>query len=449
MLIEPALSDRQLAEFDAGPTDDSLGCRKPRCCKVGPTSSSLWSVLPCLVLPMEGNFFKLFEGSLPVVRSSDYYISPGLKELATKELLDPGYCSRIPDFTIGRHGHGYVKFLGETDVRWLDLERIVKFHRHEVVVYEDEGAKPAVGQGLNKTAEVTLVLQLGSSKFEGKKLLKIEDELRSISDRQGAHFISFDPSSGEWKFLVYHFSRFGLSEDDEDIIMDEAPANEHSVEMNVGGDDVANEEFCVDPTGPELSHSLPAHLGLDPVRMKEMKMLMFSQEDEKYENYEEILSREKRLFHRENMRSPFHHSNLSMSDRHSPPFVRKMPLALLEYHGSNFDLNAPGTVLMAQQNNGLPFMTAKEGFKLDSNHDTPVTRSHSRNIVDAALFMGRSFRVGWGPGGILVHTGTPVGCHDHQGILSSEINLEKVAIDKVARDESNKGNQCTVKDYRR
>lgn len=40
--------------------------------------------------------------------------------------------------------------------------------------------------------------------------------------------------------------------------------------------------------------------------------------------------------------------------------------------------------------------TNAEGFKLDAKQQTPVTGSLSHNVVDAALFMGRSFRVGWG-----------------------------------------------------
>ena len=98
------------------------------------------------------------EAPLPTLRSSGYYMEPCLKELAKRELMDSGFCSRVQDFTVGRFGYGRVKFLGDTDVRWLDLDQIIRFGRHEVVVYGDEGAKPEVGQGLNKAVEVTFVL---------------------------------------------------------------------------------------------------------------------------------------------------------------------------------------------------------------------------------------------------------------------------------------------------
>ena len=34
---------------------------------------------------------------------------------------------------------------------------------------------------------------------------------------------------------------------------------------------------------------------------------------------------------------------------------------------------------------------------------------HDHVLVDAGLALGRSFRVGWGPGGVLVHPGSLVG----------------------------------------
>ncbi|XVE89174.1 hypothetical protein DITRI_Ditri19aG0129300 [Diplodiscus trichospermus] len=381
------------------------------------------------------------EESLPTLHSPDYYMEPCLKDMVTLELLDPGYCSRVPDFLVGRFGYGCVKFLGKTDVRGLDLDQIVKFDRHEVTVYEDESNKPMVGQGLNKTAEVTLRLQIKNLDLEKQEIDGIVKKLRESMTRQGAKFIAFDPSNGEWKFLVDHFSRFGLSEDEEeDITMDEATGVAHDPGDIGGGNSEIDEDMLMDTNGPMLSHSLPSHLGLDPVKMKEMRMLMFPvEEEEKLEDYRGTVSNQKQAFGKEYRRSPLHNSNQMLIHRSSPPVVRKTPVALLEYNCGTFDPNSSGTVLMMQENKIMPLKTIKkEGFKLDLKQETPVTGSHSRNIVDAALFMGRSFRVGWGPNGILVHSGAPVGSNDSQRVLSSVINMEKVAIDKVVRDENNK-----------
>ncbi|CAA3023858.1 nuclear pore complex NUP96 [Olea europaea subsp. europaea] len=118
--------------------------------------------------------------------------------------------------------------------------------------------------------------------------------------------------------------------------------------------------------------------------------------------------------------------------------IHKTPLALIEYNPGSYNSSSPGSILMVQQNKGLHLKASKsEGFKLDLEHETPVSGSHSHNIVDAALFMSRLFRAGWGPNGVLVHCGMPVGSTGYQNVLSLMINLENVAIDKVTRDENN------------
>lgn len=378
------------------------------------------------------------ESYLPSLLSPEYYMKPCLNELVMRELMNPGYSSHVPDFTIGRVGYGSVKYMGETDVRWLDLDNIVKFHRHEIVVYEDESVKPAVGWGLNKTAEVTLLLQ-NTTDIDGVQKESIVKKLRQSTERQGAQFISFDPANGEWKFLVHHFSRFGLSEDDEDdIVMDDATAVQDPVERNGGEVSDIDEETPLEHSGNLLSHSLPAHLGLDPIKMNEMRMLMFPDEEEEEDDFNEIISHQKSSSSKEYVK-PHLQNSTRISRRSSPTVVRKTPLALLEYNHGSFDSNSPGTILMAQENKSTSLKTLKaEGFNLDLKREIPVSGYHSRNIVDAGLFMGRSFGVGWGPNGTLVHAGSLVGGNDSPKVLSSVIKLEKVAIDKVVRDENNK-----------
>ncbi|KAF2301473.1 hypothetical protein GH714_025084 [Hevea brasiliensis] len=106
-------------------------------CEIG--SSSLQTQYKKRISPNNDKSYELLkkvESSLPILHSTDYYMEPALTDLAAQELVDPGYCSRVPDFTVGRLGYGRVKFLGMTDIRGLDLDQIVKFHRHEIVVYK-------------------------------------------------------------------------------------------------------------------------------------------------------------------------------------------------------------------------------------------------------------------------------------------------------------------------
>lgn len=385
------------------------------------------------------------EASLPVLHSSDYYMEPSAYELATREASDCGYCSRVPNFVVGRVGYGQIKFLSDTDVRWMDLDLIIKFNRHSVLVYGNEDERPPVGQGLNKTAEVTLILQLKSFGLRDSELDKMITCLRKSSERQGAQFLSFDWRTGEWKFLVQHFSRFGLDdEEEEDIVMDDVVVPPMTL---------SREGSLVCPTELALSHSLPAHLGLDPVKMQEMRMSMFPGEEED-EELDDSFPSDKRLFGKEYMRadspstcakspmciSPLQSSSQKTNTKISHSSLRKTPVALLEYNVNNSESSPSSSILMTGQNKGLPVRARKvEGFKLEEKHATPLTGGHSHNVIDAALFMGRSFRVGWGPNGTLVHSGTPVG-KTGTG-LSSFIHIEKVALDHTVRDEKNKVNE--------
>lgn len=383
------------------------------------------------------------EADLPTLRSPDYFTEPCLSELAVRELMSSGYCSKVENFTVGRFGYGFVEFSGETDVRGLDLDRIVKFSRHEVIVYEDENDKPPVGMGLNKPAEVTLLLEVRSSKhYDVDSSRGLVEKLRLRTEKQGARFISFDLSNGEWKFFVQHFSRFGLNdeEEDEDMIIDGVSPEVQDPADMIGGDvsDIDEETFLANTT--DLSHSLPAHLGLDPVKMKEMRMLMFPAEEEDIDDYPGVPFDRKPQFGKESSKSPLQHK----FQRVSPPLTRKTPLALIEYKHGSFGSDSPGSILLTQQNKGVLLKTTKtEGFKLDVRQQTPISGTYSCNVVDAGLFMGRSFGVGWGPNGVLIHSGAPVGSKDNQS-LSSIINLEKVAFDQVARDENKKVRQELV-----
>ncbi|KAL4559882.1 hypothetical protein LXL04_032028 [Taraxacum kok-saghyz] len=349
---------------------------------------------------------------LPTLRASDYFTEPSLTELTKRELMDPGHSQRVQNFTVGRYGYGKVKFFGETDVRWLDLDQIIKFKRHEIIVYEDETCKPVIGQGLNKPAEVTLLLQIKSLKSQVLEKLKVSAE------RQGAEFISFNSDKKEWKFTVQHFSRFGLSDnEEEDIAMDDANSDSDS--------EVQEPIPMLDSDGSDphlLSHSLPSHLGLDPIRMKEMQMVMFPNEEE-YEDQEQEqeLNESFSLSHhkqKQHARSPYHHPSRT---------IRKTPLPLLEYNPTNFgSTTQPGSILLTQQKKPLPLAITKvQGFKIEIT-ETPVTKNYSRNIVDAGLFMSKSFAISFGPNNLLLNSN------------SSIITLQKIPTDNIVKDENNK-----------
>nr|XP_043628573.1 nuclear pore complex protein NUP98B-like [Erigeron canadensis] len=138
----------------------------------------------------------------------DYYTKPQISDLEAKERAEPGFCRRVKDFVVGRHGYGSIKFLGETDVRKLDIENLIRFNNREVIVYMDETKKPPVGEGLNKAAEITLLnikyvdKKTGMHYKYGPKMNKYIEMLKKKAAEQGAEFMSYDPVEGEWKIRV-------------------------------------------------------------------------------------------------------------------------------------------------------------------------------------------------------------------------------------------------------
>jgi hypothetical protein len=141
-------------------------------------------------------------------------------------------CSSITNFTVIRPGYGKIEWLGNTDIRNLQLSKIITIQKREVFVYEDIPSPP-IGEELNKPAKITLynifpkgMTAAPSSTVSGKKGLNTEEEEKAIQAlieklqkfciSNDSHFLSYEKESGEWSFLVKHFSRYGFLEDDED-----------------------------------------------------------------------------------------------------------------------------------------------------------------------------------------------------------------------------------------
>ncbi|CAI7876349.1 unnamed protein product [Closterium sp. NIES-54] len=160
-------SPRSPSAARAGATGGGFGSAMP-----SPTLSPAWngSFSPPSPSRATGTGAKGpgIESQLPRLKSVDYFTEPSLSALAALERSLPGSLARVRDFVVGRKGFGSVRFLGETDVRGLDVEGIVQFHKCEILVYMDEESKPPVGEELNKPAEVTLLQVVCVDKKTGK-----------------------------------------------------------------------------------------------------------------------------------------------------------------------------------------------------------------------------------------------------------------------------------------
>lgn len=125
---------------------------------------------------------------IPKLQRPDYYTEPRIEKITSIESSNPGFCCRVKDFVVGRKGYGWVKFYGETDVRGLNLDSIVQFNDRELIVYGDESEKPAVGQGLNKAAEVTLLnvkcMNKEGKQYSSRKMVdKFVEKLKKVAEK--------------------------------------------------------------------------------------------------------------------------------------------------------------------------------------------------------------------------------------------------------------------------
>ena len=78
---------------------------------------------------------------------------------------------------------------------------------------------------------------------------------------------------------------------------------------------------------------------------------------------------------------------------------------------------------------GIKVVGARSQFGLVPKEDSLVN-TRENLVGDAGLMMGRSFRVGWGPGFVLVHSGTPLGKREKQ--TTAPINQPSLVGDFLA-----------------
>ncbi|XP_012280499.1 nuclear pore complex protein Nup98-Nup96 [Orussus abietinus] len=151
-----------------------------------------------------------------------YYTIPPLDKL---DYYVRGETCIVPNLTVGRKDYGNVFFPDSFDIYGLNLDEIVHFRHKEVIIYPDDEKKPPIGQGLNRLAQVTLDRVWPHDKTLHQPItdphrlaaLKYEEKLRRVSAKHDTRFLEYRPETGSWVFKVQHFSKYGLTDsDDED-----------------------------------------------------------------------------------------------------------------------------------------------------------------------------------------------------------------------------------------
>lgn len=155
------------------------------------------------------------------LRRTGYYTIPSIDKL--EEYVCGDTCI-VPNFTIGRKGYGNVYFPDPFDIYGLNLDEIVHFRNKEVIIYPDDDQKPPMGQGLNRRAQVTLDRVWPHDKTLHEPItdphrlsaMNYEGKLRRVSAKHDTKFLEYRPETGSWVFKVDHFSKYGLSDSDDE-----------------------------------------------------------------------------------------------------------------------------------------------------------------------------------------------------------------------------------------
>lgn len=87
---------------------------------------------------------------------------------------------------------------------------------------------------------------------------------------------------------------------------------------------------------------------------------------------------------------------------------------------------------------GIKVVGARNQFGLVPKKDSLVNGKENL-IADAGLMMGRSFRVGWGPGFVLVHSGTPLRKRETKPAPTTQSSLAGDFLTPKLRPSSSEG----------
>lgn len=151
-----------------------------------------------------------------------YYTIPPLNKLVDY-MTEDGSCI-VPNFTIGRKGYGNVYFGEPIDVAGLNLDELVHFRNKEIIIYPDDDSKPPIGTELNRKAQVTLdqvwphdkTLHASITDKARLEEMDYEGKLRDVCAKHDTRFVEYRPETGSWVFKVDHFSKYGLTDSDEE-----------------------------------------------------------------------------------------------------------------------------------------------------------------------------------------------------------------------------------------
>ncbi|KAG0348000.1 hypothetical protein BG004_006376 [Podila humilis] len=357
---------------------------------------------------------------------SEYWMSPPLEEL---QKMTSAELQRVENFKVGRPGYGSVDFQQPVDLTGLPslssiCGTIVVFEHKVCRVYPDATIKAPRGQGLNVPAIISLENCWPVDKTTQKPLKfdshspMYQKHVKRLRRQPETTFIDFTVEEGTWTFRVEHFSEYGLGDDSDDdeeaaaVSTSTVPARassaanirrtatatrstlgassnepdkrmkgkERSVPSNVIDMDMDTE------SGPGIFQRPYAGANQDPQRRYMMQMSLFPDESS---------SEQKRNVKRSNGWSG------------SPEFSE---------HTDGLGAEHETTEKRA------PLLSRPPRKFFRSAYEESIMSRKGNLLADAGLMMGRSCRVGWGPGGMMAVCGTLC---DFESVKESSSTIHK------------------------
>ena len=89
--------------------------------------------------------------TVPKLSKQGYETEPSYMNICR---MSESELANVEDFAIKNHW-GRIEFLGRTDLRGLNLDKIVVIEKGKVEIYPENQDRPTIGQGLNKSAAIT------------------------------------------------------------------------------------------------------------------------------------------------------------------------------------------------------------------------------------------------------------------------------------------------------
>ncbi|KAG9304073.1 hypothetical protein G9A89_005983 [Geosiphon pyriformis] len=353
-------------------------------------------------------------GDSGLSNTDGYWISPPLEELKS---MDEKEIKKVTNFQVGRTGYGQISFDDGVDLSSVPLDqiagKIVQFDTRTCIVYPDENfvPKPPVGEGLNRPARITLQKCWALDKSTRQPIKDPNDKryrqrIQRLQETPETDFIDFYAETGSWIFHVNHFSKYGLeleSEEDEFEERDLIQPKPHLLAFVVAkGKNDENASGTHKPSPAQVipkktapSKGLAESLRLDPNSVYEMTAALFRSTDQAPRALDPVAS---------SRPSPYTigKRNMSMDMEIETENELSLPSPEAELRPS-FSIISPPLPQLQFVRRGRP-----NKFRRIS-YSKSIPYQKDGYLQDAGLAMSRSFRVGWGPNGTLVHCGKVCG----------------------------------------